>query len=145
MPKRTRVAAPAATSPWTKRVAIPATQALARNETADVCIVGAGIAGLTTAHLLAEAGQSVVVIDDGPIGRGMTSATSAHLSNAIDAGYTEIEQMHGERGAQIVVRVTAPPSIGLRPLSTSSESRVTSSASTATSIAGTATRISKQS
>jgi glycine/D-amino acid oxidase-like deaminating enzyme/nitrite reductase/ring-hydroxylating ferredoxin subunit len=102
MTKRTRLAAPTAASPWTKRVAIPRTQGLARNETADVCIVGAGIAGLTTAHLLAEAGQTVVVVDDGPIGRGMTSATSAHLSNAIDAGYTEIEQMHGERGAQIV-------------------------------------------
>lgn len=102
MPKRTRVAAAAPSSPWTKRIAGPRTATLTANETADVCIVGAGIAGLTTALLLAEAGQSVVVVDDGQVGRGMTAATSAHLSNAIDAGYTEIEQMHGERGAQIV-------------------------------------------
>jgi ribulose 1,5-bisphosphate synthetase/thiazole synthase len=76
MPKRTRVAAPAAASPWIKHVVFPKTGALTSNETADVCVVGAGIAGLTTAFLLAEAGQSVVVIDDGQAGRGMTSATS---------------------------------------------------------------------
>src|SRR3954468_2527565 len=35
---------------------------LAENERADVCIVGAGIAGMTTAYLLALDGVSVVVI-----------------------------------------------------------------------------------
>jgi glycine/D-amino acid oxidase-like deaminating enzyme/nitrite reductase/ring-hydroxylating ferredoxin subunit len=102
MPKRTRVATPVAASPWMKHVVFPKTPALSTSETADVCVVGAGIAGLTTAYLLTEAGQSVVVIDDGQAGRGMTSATSAHLSNAIDAGYAEIERMHGARGARIV-------------------------------------------
>ena len=43
----------------------------------DVCVVGAGIAGLTTAYLLAGAGKSVVLLDDGPIGGGMTQKTSA--------------------------------------------------------------------
>ncbi len=33
----------------------------------DVCIVGAGIAGLTTACLLAREGRSVVVLDDGSV------------------------------------------------------------------------------
>src|SRR5881392_2565846 len=37
---------------------------LARTVRADVCIVGAGIAGLTTAYLLGREGQSVVVVDD---------------------------------------------------------------------------------
>jgi glycine/D-amino acid oxidase-like deaminating enzyme/nitrite reductase/ring-hydroxylating ferredoxin subunit len=47
-----------------------------------------------------EAGKSVVVLDDGPIAGGMTQVTTAHLSNAIDDRYFEIERMHGAMGAR---------------------------------------------
>jgi glycine/D-amino acid oxidase-like deaminating enzyme/nitrite reductase/ring-hydroxylating ferredoxin subunit len=67
----------------------------------DVGIVGAGISGLTTAYLLLQAGKSVVVIDDGQIGGGMTQLTTAHLSCALDAGYLEIERLHGAEGARL--------------------------------------------
>lgn len=43
---------------------------LAEDLSANVCIIGAGIAGLTTAYLLAKQGKAVVVLDDGPIGGG---------------------------------------------------------------------------
>jgi glycine/D-amino acid oxidase-like deaminating enzyme/nitrite reductase/ring-hydroxylating ferredoxin subunit len=69
--------------------------------TADVCVVGAGIAGLTTAYLLTQVGKSVVVLDDGAIGSGMTGVTTAHLTNAIDDRYFEIERLHGEHGARL--------------------------------------------
>jgi heterodisulfide reductase subunit A-like polyferredoxin len=36
--------------------------ALSKNAKADVCIVGAGIAGLTTGYLLAQEGKSVIII-----------------------------------------------------------------------------------
>lgn len=71
------------------------------NIEADVCIVGAGIAGLTTAYLLAKEGKSVVVLDDGEIGGTMTSRTTAHLANALDDRYYELERLHGEEGARI--------------------------------------------
>jgi glycine/D-amino acid oxidase-like deaminating enzyme len=67
---------------------------------ADVCVVGAGIAGLSTAYCLARAGKTVVVLDDGPIGAGMTQHTTGHLSNAIDDRYVEIERLHGADGAR---------------------------------------------
>ncbi len=67
----------------------------------DVCVIGAGIAGVSVAYCLAERGVSVAVIDDGAIGAGMTSRTSAHLSNAIDDRYSEIERRHGETGARV--------------------------------------------
>jgi glycine/D-amino acid oxidase-like deaminating enzyme/nitrite reductase/ring-hydroxylating ferredoxin subunit len=67
---------------------------------ADVCIVGAGIAGMSTAYLLAREGKSVVVLDDGPIGGGMTGRTTAHLVNALDDRYFDLEKMHGEDGAR---------------------------------------------
>jgi glycine/D-amino acid oxidase-like deaminating enzyme/nitrite reductase/ring-hydroxylating ferredoxin subunit len=65
----------------------------------DVCIVGAGIAGLTTAYLLTKARKKVAVLDDGPIVSGMTQVTTAHLSDAIDDRFTKIEKWHGERGS----------------------------------------------
>jgi NADPH-dependent glutamate synthase beta subunit-like oxidoreductase len=37
---------------------------------ADVCIVGTGIAGQTTAYLLTQVGKSVVILDDGPLAGG---------------------------------------------------------------------------
>ncbi len=78
---------------------MPRSQKLAKNVHADVCIVGAGIAGLTTGYLLTQAGKSVVILDDGPLASGATQVTTAHLSDAIDDRFTEIEKWHGERGA----------------------------------------------
>jgi glycine/D-amino acid oxidase-like deaminating enzyme/nitrite reductase/ring-hydroxylating ferredoxin subunit len=78
---------------------MPRSLKLTESVETDVCIVGGGIAGLTTAYLLTQAGKSVVVLDDGPLVSGQTQCTSAHLSDAIDDRFTEIEKWHGERGA----------------------------------------------
>ena len=74
---------------------------LGENMHADVCIVGAGIAGMSTAYFLTRAGKTVIVLDDGHIGGGMTERTTAHLSTAIDDRYFVIEHLHGERGAML--------------------------------------------
>ncbi len=68
---------------------------------ADVVIVGAGIAGMTTAYLLAREGRKVVVLDDGPVGGSMTGRTTAHLVNALDDRYYELERLHGESGSRL--------------------------------------------
>lgn len=68
---------------------------------ADVCIVGAGIAGLSTAYLLLREGKSAIVLDDGPVGGGQTGQTTAHLSNALDDRFTEIEKVHGADGSRL--------------------------------------------
>jgi glycine/D-amino acid oxidase-like deaminating enzyme/nitrite reductase/ring-hydroxylating ferredoxin subunit len=86
-------------SVWAATCKRPRTATLNRDVEADVCIVGAGIAGLTTGYLLTKAGKDVVILDDGPIAGGMTEVTTAHLSDAIDDRFTEIEKWHGERGA----------------------------------------------
>lgn len=76
-------------------------RSLDRSLETDVCVVGAGIAGLSTAYSLSCEGKSVVVLDDGPIGGGMTERTTAHLSNVIDDGYVTIERLHGEQGSRL--------------------------------------------
>ncbi|HET6674095.1 MAG TPA: FAD-dependent oxidoreductase, partial [Nitrospiraceae bacterium] len=87
------------TSLWMATAAVPEEPSLTASVEADVCVIGAGMAGLSTAYCLAREGKSVVVLDDGRIGSGMTQRTTAHLSNAIDDGYAEIERLHGEEGA----------------------------------------------
>jgi glycine/D-amino acid oxidase-like deaminating enzyme/nitrite reductase/ring-hydroxylating ferredoxin subunit len=83
---------------------LPDAPALASDTRVDVCIVGAGIAGMTTAYLLAKKGRRVAVIDHGSIGGGMTSATTAHLSNALDDRYHELERLHGAAGARLAAQ-----------------------------------------
>ena len=51
--------------------------------------------------MLAREGQSVVVLDDGAIGSGETGHTTAHLSNALDDRYYELERLHGLQGARL--------------------------------------------
>jgi glycine/D-amino acid oxidase-like deaminating enzyme/nitrite reductase/ring-hydroxylating ferredoxin subunit len=68
---------------------------------ADVVVVGAGIAGVTTGYLLARGGQSVVVLDSGPVGGGMTARTTAHLSASLDDHYEELIRLRGLDDARL--------------------------------------------
>jgi glycine/D-amino acid oxidase-like deaminating enzyme/nitrite reductase/ring-hydroxylating ferredoxin subunit len=86
---------------WTSTADIPLRPVLDEDLSANICIIGAGIAGLTTAYLCALEGKSVIVLDDGPIAGGETGRTTAHLSNALDDRYLAIERLHGQRGARV--------------------------------------------
>jgi glycine/D-amino acid oxidase-like deaminating enzyme/nitrite reductase/ring-hydroxylating ferredoxin subunit len=74
---------------------------ISEDVTTQVCVIGAGIAGVTTAYLAAREGRDVVLIDDGPVGGGMTGRTTAHLVNALDDRYFEFEKMLGEECARL--------------------------------------------
>src|ERR1044071_6012808 len=91
----------ASTSIWMDTAETPSQSRLRESIRTDVCIIGAGIAGLTTAYLLGREGRSVVVLDDGWSGGGMTGRTTAHLSNAYDDRYFEIGKLHGEEAARL--------------------------------------------
>src|SRR6266571_2136761 len=86
---------------WAATAEMPSRSPLNEDTSENVCIVGAGIAGMTTAYLLARAGKSVVVLDDGPIGGGMTGRTTAHLVTAFDDRYFQRERLHGEKGSRL--------------------------------------------
>src|SRR5687768_13825455 len=57
---------------------------LAGSITTDVLVIGAGIAGLSTAYELALRGRKVTVVDRGRPTRGMSARTSAHLAFELD-------------------------------------------------------------
>jgi glycine/D-amino acid oxidase-like deaminating enzyme/nitrite reductase/ring-hydroxylating ferredoxin subunit len=76
-------------------------EAVLSDSRADVCVIGAGIAGMSTAYMLSQEGLSVVVLDDGGLKDGETARTTAHLSNALDDRYFELEKLHGLDGARL--------------------------------------------
>ncbi len=80
---------------------MPRTPRLQHNLKCNVCVVGAGMAGLSVAYGLVTAGKKVVVIDDGKIGAGQTTATTAHLVNELDHRYEEIERVRGSDCARL--------------------------------------------
>src|SRR5688572_3117276 len=88
-------------SVWAATTDIQPRPQLMVDTTADVCVVGSVIAGLTTAYLLANEVRSVVVLDEGSgVGRESTR-TTAHLTHALDDRYFEIERIHGPMGARM--------------------------------------------
>lgn len=91
-------------SAWEDDVSLPDLAPLSEPTTADVCVVGTGIAGLTTALLLANEGRSVVVIDRGTLVSGETKHTTAHLSCVLDDRFTELENVRGTAAARLAVQ-----------------------------------------
>lgn len=67
--------------------------------TADVVVVGAGIAGLTTAYRLAEAGRSVLVLEALAVGAGVSGHTTAKVTAQHGLRYARLRRSKGEEGA----------------------------------------------
>lgn len=89
---------------WDTNAEMPGFRALDCDTQADVCVVGGGIAGLSAAYLLTRAGKSVVVLDSGELGRGMTGVTTAHLTCVLDERYADIARIRGETIARIAAQ-----------------------------------------
>jgi glycine/D-amino acid oxidase-like deaminating enzyme/nitrite reductase/ring-hydroxylating ferredoxin subunit len=73
-------------------------------EQCDVCVVGAGIAGMTAAYLLRREGFDVQVIDAFGIGAGETGRTTAHLTAVLDDLFVELARLFGADGASLAAR-----------------------------------------
>lgn len=86
------------TEPYSAR---PHFSKLERDVETDVCVVGAGIAGIQTSYELVTRGFNVVLLEAREILSGETGRTSGHLASALDDGYTLIAGKHGQEGAQI--------------------------------------------
>ncbi|MFN2527321.1 MAG: FAD-dependent oxidoreductase [Candidatus Baltobacteraceae bacterium] len=89
---------------WSATADMPGAPSLSDNKEVDVCVVGAGIAGLTTAYLLAKQGARVVVLDRATLGGRQTPQTTAHITAALDDHYADLEKLHGEEGARLAAQ-----------------------------------------
>jgi glycine/D-amino acid oxidase-like deaminating enzyme/nitrite reductase/ring-hydroxylating ferredoxin subunit len=86
---------------WMEEAPVIDAPPLSAAQNGDVVVIGSGIAGLSTAYELARRGRSVVVIDRGGIGSGMTARTTAHLATALDDFYFELIGVRGEADARL--------------------------------------------
>lgn len=86
-------------SPWLAGLDATSWPTLEEEIEADVVVVGAGIAGLTVASLLAEDGSTVVVLEANRVGRGTTGNTTGKITSQHGLIYRELVDLHGEEKA----------------------------------------------
>jgi glycine/D-amino acid oxidase-like deaminating enzyme/nitrite reductase/ring-hydroxylating ferredoxin subunit len=86
---------------WMEEAPVLNAPPLTGDASCDVVVVGSGIAGLSTAYELSRFGRSVIVIDMGEIGYGMTARTTAHLATELDDFYSELIKVRGEDEARL--------------------------------------------
>lgn len=85
---------------WNLSADIPDFPPLTENKTCDVCVIGAGMAGILTAWRLQNEGLSVIVIDaDRPCG-GQTGRTTAKLTVQHGMIYKKLVDSFGDAGAR---------------------------------------------
>jgi len=68
----------------------------------DVCVIGAGYTGLSSALFLAEAGYSVTVLEAAKVGFGASGRNGGQLVNSYSRDVDVIEQRYGEKSAEIL-------------------------------------------
>src|SRR5258708_4433163 len=62
----------------------------ARKRAADAVVVGAGIAGLSTAYHLAMRGRRILVVDRSEPGSGASGRNGGHLSPGVEGAWAEL-------------------------------------------------------
>ncbi|AUI66355.1 MULTISPECIES: FAD-binding oxidoreductase [Glaesserella] len=73
---------------------------LATNQSTDVCIIGAGFLGLSTALELAEKGKNVIVVEGARVGYGASGRNGGQAINGFEEGIDEYIEQVGEENAR---------------------------------------------
>ena len=66
----------------------------------DICIIGAGITGMTLAYFLKDSDKNVTVIDKGKALSGVTCKTTAKVSFVQQDTYSKLKSFHGKAVAR---------------------------------------------
>jgi gamma-glutamylputrescine oxidase len=72
----------------------------------DVCVVGSGIAGCSTALHLAERGYRVVLLEEYRVGWGASGRSGAQAIHGVASGQTKLERLIGTDAARTVWEVS---------------------------------------
>ena len=76
--------------------------ALEESVECDVCVIGAGYTGLSSALFLAEAGYSVTVLEAAQVGFGASGRNGGQLVNSYSRDVDVIEARYGEKTARVL-------------------------------------------
>jgi glycine/D-amino acid oxidase-like deaminating enzyme/nitrite reductase/ring-hydroxylating ferredoxin subunit len=92
-------------SPWIDEISGKTSGPMPQQLRCQVCVVGAGISGLSVAVNLARRGRDVVVLDAAShTGAGNTGFTTAHLASALDDRFSRLEKLHGAEATQLAAQ-----------------------------------------
>ncbi len=80
----------------------PERPALQGSVSADVCVVGGGIAGCSAALHLAERGLKVVLLEDNRIGWGASGRSGAQAIHGVASGQAKLDRLIGPAAARTV-------------------------------------------
>ncbi len=89
---------------WLTTAPGPFRPALAGDVDVDVAVVGAGMAGISTAHELTRAGLRVAVLEAGRVAGGVTGFTTAKLTAQHTLVYDRLRRTRGPEGARLYAR-----------------------------------------
>ncbi|MGV6393386.1 NAD(P)/FAD-dependent oxidoreductase [Pseudomonas caspiana] len=84
----------------------PQHAALSANVQADVCVIGAGLAGLSTAWELLSRGQSVVLLDSGRVAWGASGRNGGFVLQGWSEGLSAIERRCGKATAAALFKLS---------------------------------------
>lgn len=70
------------------------------NEETEVCIIGGGLFGLTTAYYLTKCGKKVIVLEKGEIGSKVSGNTTGKITSQHDLFYAHLIDDYGEEYAK---------------------------------------------
>lgn len=84
---------------WHKSVTLPDFPPLSGNESVHTAIIGGGLTGLLTAHILRERGIRALVLEADRIASGQTGRTTAKITSQHDLIYADLIRRLGEDAA----------------------------------------------
>lgn len=90
------------TSHWRMTAVLPRFHSLNETINVDVVVVGAGLTGITTAHLLKQEGLTVALVEREQCGGVDTAQTTAHLTAVTDLRLQELRSRFGTANARAV-------------------------------------------
>lgn len=86
---------------WTKTQDLPPRGSLPGDLTADVAVIGGGMAGLLTAWFLRRRGRRPIVLEAGRLAGGQTCGTTAKITSQHGLCYASLIEKHGLEKARL--------------------------------------------
>lgn len=98
---------------WNEFASMYTYPSLNNNTSADIAIIGGGVTGISTAHILAQQGMKVVVLESMKVGGGTTSHSTGNLYFTVDKN---LSQFHNKYDSGIIKKIVSSRSAALNQM-----------------------------